>query len=195
MLEVQPLREFSVQDEPALVRRAQQGDKEAFADLYESYFDKVYRYLTLKTGSRAEAEDMTQQVFVKAYRSIRSFKWKGVPFSSWLFRIAHNVMVDFFRRQAKQPTVPLDESLVAGDENPMKAAELRFDVERVAVATRRLTDAQREVISLRFAGGLAIAEVAEAMGKSQGAVKALQHSAIAALRRLLLPAGDDGDTE
>ena len=68
MLEVQSLREFSVQDEQALVRRAQQGDKEAFADLYESYFDKVYRYLTLETGSRAEAEDMTQQVFVKAYR-------------------------------------------------------------------------------------------------------------------------------
>jgi RNA polymerase sigma-70 factor (ECF subfamily) len=155
----------------------------------------VYRYLTLKTGSRAEAEDMTQQVFVKAYRSIRSFKWKGVPFSSWLFRIAHNLMVDFFRRQAKRPTVPLDELLVAGGEDPMKAAELHFDVERVAAASRNLTDAQREVISLRFAGGLAIAEVAQAMGKSQGAVKALQHSAIAALRRLLLPAGDDGDTE
>ncbi len=192
MLEVQPLREFSVQDEPALVRRAQQGDKEAFADLYESHFDKVYRYLTLKTGSRAEAEDMTQQVFVKAYRSIRSFKWKGVSFSSWLFRIAHNLMVDFFRRQAKRPTVPLDESLVAGGEDPMKTAELRFDVDRVAAATRKLTDAQREVISLRFAGGLAIAEVALAMGKSQGAVKAIQHGAIAALRRLLLPAGDDG---
>lgn len=193
MLEVQPLREFSVQDEQALVRRAQQGDKEAFADLYESHFDKVYRYLTLKTGSRTEAEDMTQQVFVKAYRSIRSFKWKGPPFSSWLFRIAHNVMVDFFRRQAKRPTVPLNESLVAGGEDPMKVVELRFDVERVAAATWRLTDAQQEVISLRFAGGLAIAEVAQAMGKSQGAVKALQHSAIAALRRLLLPAGDDGD--
>ncbi len=193
MLEVQPLREFSVQDEQALVRRAQQGDKEAFADLYESHFDKVYRYLTLKTGSRTEAEDMTQQVFVKAYRSIRSFKWKGPPFSSWLFRIAHNVMVDFFRRQAKRPTVPLNESLVAGGEDPMKVVELRFDVERVAAATWRLTDAQQEVISLRFAGGLAIAEVAQAMGKSQGAIKALQHSAIAALRRLLLPAGDDGD--
>ena len=192
MLEVQSLRECSVQDEQALVRRAQQGDKEAFADLYESHFDKVYRYLTLKTGSRTEAEDMTQQVFVKAYRSIRSFKWKGPPFSSWLFRIAHNVMVDFFRRQAKRPTVPLNESLVAGGEDPMKVVELRFDVERVAAATWRLTDAQQEVISLRFAGGLAIAEVAQAMGKSQGAVKALQHSAIAALRRLLLPAGDDG---
>ena len=172
MLEVQTLREFSVQDEQAIVRRTQQGDKEASADLYERYFGKVYRYLTLKTGSRADAEDMTQQVFVKAYRSIRSYKWKGVPFSSWLFRIAHNLMVDFFRRQAKRPTVPLDESLVVGGEDPMKAAELRFDVERVAVATRRLTDAQRKVISLRFAGGLAIAEIAEAMGKSRGAVKA-----------------------
>jgi RNA polymerase sigma-70 factor (ECF subfamily) len=193
MLGVQTLREFSVRDEQALIRRAQDGDKEAFADLYESYFDKIYRYLTLKTGSRAEAEDMTQQVFIRAYRSIRSFKWKGAPFSAWLFRIAHNLMVDFFRRQAKRPTVPLDESLVAGGDDPLKTAELRFDVERVAAASMQQTDAQREVISQRFAGGLAIAEVAQAMGKSQGAVKALQHSAIAALRRLLLPAGEDNE--
>lgn len=182
-------------DEQGLIRQAQGGDKEAFGRLYETYFDRIYRYVALKIGNRTEAEDMTQQVFLKAYKSISSYKWKGVPFSSWLFRIAHNLMVDFFRRRARRPTVPLDESLVTGGEDPMKVVELRFDVERVAVATRRLTDAQREVISLRFAGGLAIAEVAQAMGKSQGAIKALQHSAIAALRRLLLPAGDDGDTE
>jgi RNA polymerase sigma-70 factor (ECF subfamily) len=104
-------------------------------------------------------------------------------------------MVDFFRRQAIQPTVTLDELMVAGGEDPMKAAELHFDVERVAAASRNLTEAQREIISLRFAGRLAITEVAQVMGKSQGAVKALQHSAIAALHRLLLPAGDDGDAE
>ena len=180
-----------MQDEQDLVHRAQDGDKEAFAGLYETYFDKIYRYVVVRIGNKAEAEDMTQQVFVKAYKHIPSYKWKGVPFSAWLFRIAHNVVVDFYRRESKRPTVPLDESLVVGDDNPQQTVERRQDIERVVAATRGLTTAQREVISLRFAGGLAIAEAARVMGKSEGAIKALQHSAIAALRRKLL-AGENG---
>ena len=180
-----------MQDEQNLVHRAQHGDKEAFTEIYEAYFDKLYRYVAVRIGNKAEAEDMTQQVFVKAYKSISSYQWKGVPFSAWLFRIAHNLVVDFFRRESKRPTVPLDESLLVSDEDPRKVIEQRMDVERVMTATRKLTAAQREVISLRFAGELAIAEVARTMGKSEGAVKALQHSAIAALRRILL-AGENG---
>jgi len=180
-----------VQDEQNLVHRAQHGDKEAFTELYEAYFDKLYRYVVVRIGNKAEAEDMTQQVFVRAYKSISSFRWKGVPFSAWLFRIAHNLMVDFFRKESKRPTVPLEESLLVSDEDPRQTIEQRMDIERVMTATRKLTAAQREVVSLRFAGGLTIAEVARTMGKSEGAVKALQHSAIAALRRILL-AGENG---
>ena len=175
-----------MQDEQGLVRQAQQGDKEAFAQLYEAYFDKIYRYIVIKIGNKAEAEDMTQQVFLKAYQSIRSYKWKGVPFSAWLFRIAHNQIVDFFRKRSKRPTVGLNEAIVVSDDNPLRTVESRFDIERLRTATLRLTAAQQEVISLRFAGGLAIAEVARTMGKSEGAVKALQHSAVAALRKVLL---------
>ena len=175
-----------MQDEQGLVRQAQQGDKDAFAELYEAYFDKIYRYVVLKISNKAEAEDMTQQVFLKAYQSIGSFKWKGVPFSAWLFRIAHNQMVDFVRKQSKRPTVQLEESMVASDDNPLRTVERRFDIERLRLATQQLTAAQQEVISLRFAGGLAIAEVARTMGKSEGAIKALQHSAVAALRKVLL---------
>lgn len=182
---------YLVQDEQDLVHRAQNGDKEAFTELYETYFDKLYRYIVVRIGNRAEAEDMTQQVFVKAYKSISSYRWRGVPFSAWLFRIAHNLIVDFFRKESKRPTVPLDESLVASNDNVQQVVERRLDVERVMAATRQLTAAQREVVSLRFAGGLAIAEVARVMGKSEGAVKALQHSAIAALRRVLL-VGENG---
>jgi RNA polymerase sigma-70 factor (ECF subfamily) len=131
-------------------------------------------------------------VFLKAYRHIGSFRWKGASFSSWLFRIAHNQMVDFVRRASKRPTVPLDEVLVVADDDPVYAVERHLDLERLAVAARRLTAAQREVLSLRFAAGLPVAEVAQAMGRSQGAVKVLQHSAIAALRKLLV-AGEDGD--
>ena len=79
-----------MQNEESLVRRAQQHDHEAFAQLYEEYFDKIYRYVTLRIGNETEAEDVTQQVFLNALQSIPSFKWKGIPFSAWLFRIAHN---------------------------------------------------------------------------------------------------------
>ncbi len=174
-----------MQDEQSLVHRAQQGDKEAFAQLYENHFDKIYRYVALRIGNKTEAEDMTQQVFLNALRSISSFRWKGVPFSTWLFRIAHNLVVDYLRKGKKRATILLDESLVSSDSNPQMAAEYRLDVEQIVSATKRLTAAQREVISLRFAGELSVAEVAKVMGKSQGAVKALQHSAVVALRKAL----------
>jgi len=174
-----------VQDEQSLVHRAQQGDKEAFAQLYEDHFDKIYRYVALRIGNKTEAEDVTQQVFLNALRSISSFRWKGVPFSTWLFRIAHNLVVDYLRKGKKRATVLLDESLVSSDSNLQLAAEHRLDVEQLVSATKRLTAAQREVISLRFAGELSVAQVAKVMGKSQGAVKALQHSAIVALRKAL----------
>jgi len=180
-----------VQDEESLVRRAQQRDEEAFTRLYEEYFDKIYRYIALRTGNKIEAEDMTQQVFLNAIKSISSFKWQGKPFSAWLFRIAHNQMVDYLRKQSRRVTVPLAESLVSTDDGPELIAEQHLDMERVLLATQHLTRAQREVISLRFAGELPVAEVARVMGKSQGAVKALQHSAIAALRRHLSVKQDD----
>ena len=129
---------------------------------------------------------MTQQVFLKALESISSFKWKGVPFSAWLYRIAHNQVIDYYRRQKKRPDTLKDDAVVVSDSNPQQVAERSLDIEQVMSATRKLTDSQREVISLRFSGGLSTSEVANIMGKSQGAIKALQHSAIVALRKALL---------
>lgn len=130
---------------------------------------------------------MTQQVFLHALQSISSYKSKGLPFSSWLYRIAHNQVVDYFRKKSKHVTVPLDESLpipaVGGD--PKILVENKITIEEIVTATRKLTAAQQEVISLRFAGELSIVEVAGVMRKSEGAVKALQHSAIVALRKAL----------
>ena len=174
-----------MQNEVSLIRRAQQHDQEALTQLYEDNFDKIYRYVALKIGDKIEAEDMTQQVFLHALQSISSFRWRGIPFSAWLFRIAHNQVVDYLRRKAKQATVPLDESQTSSDSNPQSMAEHGLDIEQLVSATKQLTEAQREVISLRFAGELPIAQVAKVMGKTQGAVKALQHSAIVALRKAL----------
>ncbi len=178
-----------MQDEESLVRRAKQHDQEAFAQLYEEYFDKIYRYVALKVGDRMEAEDITQQVFLKAIKSISSFKWKGFPFSSWLFRIAHNQVVDYLRKKAKREAVALDDTLLTSYDDPQLEFERKLDIEQLALATKKLTRAQQEVISLRFAGELPIAQVAKVMGRSEGAVKALQHSAVVALRRVLTGIG------
>ena len=174
-----------MQNEESLVRRAQQHDQDAFAQLYEEYFDKIYRYIAFKIGNKTEAEDMTQRVFLNAIKSISSFRWRGIPFSAWLFRIAHNQVVDYLRKKAKHATTSLDEVLVSNGNNPQLVAEQNLDIERLLLATKRLTQAQREVISLRFASELSIAQVARVMAKSQGAIKALQHSAIVALRKTL----------
>ena len=173
-------------NEESLILRAKQKDEEAFARLYEEYFDKIYRYVALKVGDKMEAEDIAQQVFLKAMKSISSFKWKGYPFSAWLFRIAHNQVVDYFRKSKKRVSVALDESLVADEDDPPEIFERKLDIEKLASATKQLTPAQQEVISLRFAGGMSIIQVAQAMGKSEGAVKALQHSAIVSLRKVML---------
>ena len=181
-----------MQNEESLVRRAKQQDQEAFAQLYEEHFDRIYRYVAVRIGDKTEAEDMTQQVFLKALKAISSFKWKGVPFSAWLFRIAHNQVVDYLRKKSKYATAPLDESRASSNSNPQLLAEQNMDIEQLVLATKQLTKAQQEVISLRFAGELPIAQVAKIMGKSQGAVKALQHSAIVALRKRL-SVGEDSE--
>jgi len=174
-----------VQNEESLIRRAQQRDQVALTRLYEDNFDKIYRYIVLKIGDRTEAEDMTQQVFLNAIKSISSYQSKGMPFSSWLYRIAHNQIVDHLRKKSKKITVQLDENMVVKSEDPRKVVEQRIEIEEIAKAAKGLTMAQQEVISLRFAGELSVAECAKTMHKSEGAIKALQHSAILALRKAL----------
>jgi len=174
-----------VQNEESLVKRAQQHDQVALTRLYDENFDRIYRYIVLKIGDRTEAEDMTQQVFLQALKSISSYKWKGTPFSAWLYRIAHNQIVDYFRKKSRYATVDLDPRIQDRDPDPVTLAEKKMDAAELAEATRKLTRAQQEVIALRFSSDLPIAEVSRIMGKSEGAIKALQHSAIRALRKVM----------
>jgi len=172
--------------EKDLVCRAIKGDEEAFARLYEGHFDKIYRYIYLRLGNQAEAEDLTQDVFVKVLEAIGSYKWRNVPFASWLFRIAHNQVVDYLRKGSKVEKVALEDDLASLDEqNPELIAEQNLEVEEIIGHVKKLSPAQREVISLRFGSGLSVAEVAEALEKSKGTVKALQYNGIVALRRML----------
>lgn len=176
-------------DEQSLVKRAQQRDEVAFGMIYEQYFDRIFRYVTIRVGNEMEAEDISQQVFLQALKSIDSYKWKGVPFSSWLYRIAHNQVVDYHRKREKYATANLDAlpqvADIEDDNNPAEMVDIKFDIAQLGAALRKLTPAQQEVLSLRFTSELPTAEVAKMMGKSEGAVKALQHSAIVALRKAL----------
>lgn len=175
-------------DVAALVKQAQAGGPAAFSALYEHYYDSIYRYVSFRTGSFADAEDITAEVFVRMIESIHRFKWKGYPFSSWLFRIAHNLVVDFYRKKGRRNTVPLDDAPQIVDATVFDA-DARMDIELTMGDVRRamecLTDLQREAITLRFAAGLSVAETAKAMGKKDNAVKALQHAGLKKLRRTL----------
>ena len=178
-----------------LVRQAQQGHSEAFAGLYEAYYDKIYRYVMFKTGDTLEAEDLTEEVFLRMLESIGSFKWQGYPFTSWLFRIAHNLVIDYYRKAGRQKKTSLDDAMrVVGSDNVDvdRKLDVELSIKEVKEAMGGLTRLQQEVLSLRFAGGLSVAETAEAMGKKENAVKALQHAAIKKLRTLLGPAMEQG---
>ncbi len=177
----------SVED---IVRRAQAGDSSAFGRLYEMYYDQIHRYVAFKCGNRLEAEDLTGEVFLKMIESIDKFKFKGFPFTSWLYRIAHNAVVDNFRRKGRRPTVPLDDFIAtttADDSDLESRAEISWTMREVVRAMQDLTDLQREVITLRFAGGLSVAETASAVGRKENAVKALQHAGIRKLRQIMNP--------
>ena len=185
-----PVHDNTSPDVTVLVRLAQEGDRSSFGALYEHFFDRIYRYVSFKTGSASEAEDITGEVFVRMLESIHKFKWQGHPFSSWLFRIAHNLVVDHFRKKGKRNIVSLENSTtsveaVAVDIDNIIDTELSMgEVRRAMVG---LTSLQKEVISLRFAAGLSVAETAHAIGKKDNAVKALQHAGLKKLRRLLNP--------
>lgn len=177
--------------EEILVRQAIDGNQLAFTQLYEEYFNRVYRYIYLRVNSQPEAEDLTQEVFIKALQAIGSYKWKGTPFVAWLFRIAHNQLIDHLRKKTKEKTTTLDEAItVVAKEDPVVMTEQKIEVEELATALDRLTLAQREVVSLRFIAGLSIAEVAKALGKSEGTVKALQYNGTISLKRVISEAGN-----
>ena len=175
--------------ERATVDRARTGDQQALADLYDWYMPRVYKYVVARVGNPAEAEDLTEEVFLKMLGAIGGVRWREVPFSSWIFRIAHNCIATHYRRSAQRggATSELSEDMV--DERPdlALAVEERITIEEVRRASALLPDAQREVIALRFAVGLSIAETAKALGKREGNIKALQHKAVAKLQKMLVP--------
>jgi RNA polymerase sigma-70 factor (ECF subfamily) len=165
-----------VDDDRPLIEAAQ-ADPARFIELYERYFDRVYAFASSRTRNRAVAEDVTSEVFHQALAHIDQFEWRGVPFVAWLFRMASNAIVDRYRQDAR------DSHALQTDTPDVRELE---DVERRVMLSQlvdRLPDVQRQVIQLRFGEEKSTREVAEALGRSEGAVKQLQLRALLNLRK------------
>ena len=183
-------------DIAAIVRNAQNGEVTAFGQLYELYSDRVYRYVAYRVQGSADAEDIAEDVFIRMLEAIGTFQWREIPFSARLMRIAHNRVIDHYRRGRTRATAPLESApnLPSRDRDPQERIGLFSDIQDLNAAMEQLTDLQREVISLRFGSELSIAETAQVMTRNEGAIKALQHSAVRALRRIMIP-NDQGAQE
>lgn len=165
--------------------RSSKNKEAELAALYESYYDRIARYAFVRLGNQADAEDLTSAVFLRALESLDSYRERGVPMQAWLFRIAHNLIVDHFRKSAKQKTISIDTVSVKAETDTEEQAMAGLEVARIIKALGRLTESQRKVIELRFFGELTSEEAGHVLNKRAGAVRELQSAAIKALRNLL----------
>ena len=167
-----------------LVDRSVQGDAEAFGYLYDQFCDPLYRYFFHHLGNAADAEDLVSRTFLRAWRAIASFRWRGKPFEAWLFTLARNQLQDFYRER-KRAYDPLDESRADNNPGPESQAIAVAEATATRGALAKLTEEQREVLVLRFYLDLDTKQIATIMGKREGTVRGLQMRALQALRRHL----------
>ena len=169
-----------------LTQRAVSGDPDAFAALYDFYVEQIYRFVLFRVGDEQTAEDLTSQVFLKAWDNLSSYQIRGLLFKAWLFRIARNSVIDYYRTYKE--TMPLEPSALT---KPDPAAEVgdqveqQLQAEELRLALQQLTEDQRQVLTLRFIEGLSTEEVANVLGKRQGAIRALQMRGLQALAEII----------
>ena len=173
-----------MRDERLLLERARKYDPEALGEIHDGYSEKIYCYIYRYLGEARLAEDLTAEVFLKLLEAIKASKGPRTHLSAWLYRVAHNLVVDHFRRPQGE-SLPLEEGLVAAPENVTVAVEKKLAQQQLRAAISHLTSDQQQVIVLKFIEGLSNAEVGQVLGKTEGAVKSLQHRALAALQRIM----------
>lgn len=170
-------------NEKRLIMEAMSGKSFAFGLLYDKYQPKIYRFILFKVSHREEAEDITHQVFLNAWKKMDEFKDMGFPFSSWLFRIARNKVIDYYR--TKKNILSIDEVQEIEIESDIEKIAKQLDLERIFKALDQLTEEQRDVIILKFVDGLKNSEIAKIMDKSYGAIRVLQYRSIKKIRHIL----------
>jgi RNA polymerase sigma-70 factor, ECF subfamily len=197
LLGTEPSQPIEGPDDPRVVELVNRvvgvRDPNAFGELYDCFVERVYRYLYFRTGSHPEAEDLTEQVFLKAWEAIGRYRWRGRPFVAWLYRLAHNSHIDHVRSQ--RPTTSLN-----SDDRPIELAsraaavelDRALDADLLTHALGELTVDQQQVIVMKFIDGLDNEQIAQCMDKREGAIRALQMRALLSLRRVLEKQGEYG---
>jgi RNA polymerase sigma-70 factor (ECF subfamily) len=169
-------------------------ERAAISALYRRHVQAIYRYVYYRVGDEHTAEDLTAEVFLRAIEGLPNYEPRDVPFAAWLYRIAQARTADHFRRQRRTATSVLDESWPSGEDPLLSQVEESSLHEGLRAALGQLTTDQQQVIVLKFAGGFSNAEVAGILGKTEGAVKSLQHRALNALHRLMESSNEEGRT-
>jgi RNA polymerase sigma-70 factor (ECF subfamily) len=179
--------------EEAVLASAVQGDPEAFGLLYERYVSRIYNYIYYRTGNIYDAEDLTERVFFRALRHIGRYNHRGLPFSAWLYRIAHNLVANWHRDNSRRKEIPLEEGLLASQHSSHPERELLRieEQDHLLRVIRRLPPDRQLLLILKFVDHLSNAEIGQIMGRSEGAVKSLYHRTLLSLRGNLdaLPSG------
>lgn len=171
-------------DESQLLKAAKSGETEAFGEIYERYAKLIFKYLYSQLSSREDAEDLTEDVFLRVWDSLGRYQDKGFPFSAYLFRIARNALIDHYRR-SKNSELPIEDMQIVANSNPAEKATSNLVHEELREVLDQLKDDYRDVLILRFLSELSPAETAQIMDRSVGAIRVLQHRAIGAMRDLL----------
>ena len=159
-------------------------DAEAFGELYARYVKKMYSYIFHRTGNAQDAEDLTAKVFIRAYSHIGNYVDRGAPFQAWLYRIAHNLVANWHRDQARRKIIALDDYVAHSlqSEAPERLAEDVEERDQLMEAVRRLPEERQQLLLLKFIEQLSNAEIGEIMGRTEGAIKSLYHRTLLALR-------------
>ena len=171
-----------------LIQKAKDGDADAFGELYERYAEPVFRFIFSQTSNRLDAEDLTADVFLKAWRSLPRYKERGFSFSAYLFRIARNVLIDSRRKQKAVVTISEDEFMNMPDaaiSEPSALISAKFQHNELVQILNQMREDYRTVLVLRFLNELSPEETSQAMGRSIGAVRVLQHRALSSLRKVI----------
>ncbi len=175
-------------DERDLVELAKAGDQAALGRLFDDHYARVYRYIRVKVGMEQDAEDLAQEVFLRMYQALERYQHRGVPFRAFLMQVAANLVNDFYRKRGatgKTASLQGEDIDLPGDEDPADVVVLQANFAEVMEAMRHLTELEREVIQLRYAAELSIAETASVTGKNENNVKQLTYKALGKLRKAL----------
>jgi len=170
--------------EDKLLERATRGDREAFGALYENYVGRIYNYIYYRTGNTSDAEDLTERVFYRALRHISNYNDRGLPFSAWLYRIAHNLVANWYRDTSRRKEFPLDDAVFRSrqDDHPEHEILKSEEKERLLLEIRRLPPERQQLLILKFVEHLSNAEIGQVMGRTEGAIKSLYHRTLLVMR-------------